>query len=128
LPRGWYVVTKRFSAKEERRRVVAFVVDPGNFDADYLGFENHLNVIHGGKKGIARELSNGLALFLNSTIFDQHFRSFSGHTQVNATDLRTMKYPDAAILRTFGRWAQEQKYLEQEAIDAYLNRFLDSAA
>jgi adenine-specific DNA-methyltransferase len=99
---------------------VAHVVDPSNFETDYLGFENHLNVIHAGKEGLPRDLAFGLALFLNSTILDQHFRSFSGHTQVNATDLRTMKFPNLALLRKFGRWAQKQSLLDQHQIDSFV--------
>ena len=33
----------------------------------------------------------------------QFFRTFSGHTQVNATDLRTLRFPTAATLGELGR-------------------------
>ena len=58
-----------------------------------LGFENHLNVFHEDKRGLPENLAHGLAAFLNTTAVDDHFRRFNGHTQVNATDLRLMKYP-----------------------------------
>jgi adenine-specific DNA-methyltransferase len=38
-------------------------------------------------------LARGLAAFLDSTLVDAYFRQFSGHTQVNATDLRSLRYP-----------------------------------
>jgi adenine-specific DNA-methyltransferase len=41
-----------------------------------------------------KELAYGLVEYLNSDYCDTIFRMFSGHTQVNATDLRNMKYPD----------------------------------
>lgn len=88
---GWYVLTKRFSAKEEKRRVVAAVCQP--MDAELLGIENHLNYYHAEGRGMAPDLARGLAAFLNSTLFDSYFRQFSGHTQINATDLRRVKYP-----------------------------------
>ena len=88
---GWYVLTKRFSAKEEKRRVVAAVCSPVN--APVLGIENHLNYYHAKGEGMNPNLARGLAAFLNSTLFDHYFRQFSGHTQVNATDLRRIKYP-----------------------------------
>jgi adenine-specific DNA-methyltransferase len=50
MPRGYYTITKRFSAKEEKRRLVAFVVDPERIPHDLYGFENHLNVFHTSKK------------------------------------------------------------------------------
>jgi adenine-specific DNA-methyltransferase len=91
IQRGWYVLTKRFSAKEEKRRVVAVVCSP--MDAPLLGIENHLNYFHAKGKGMNPDLARGLAAFLNSTLFDHYFRQFSGHTQINATDLRKIKYP-----------------------------------
>jgi len=95
-PNGFYTVVRRFSSKEERRRIVASVVDPAVFDeAKYLGLENHLNVFHCDKKPLSEKLARGLAVFLNSTAVDDNFRRFSGHTQVNATDLKLMKYPSS---------------------------------
>ena len=86
-PTGFYCVVRRFSSKEENRRIVASVVHPGAFaDAEVLGFENHLNVFHEGKQGLPEALAYGLAVFLNTTAVDENFRRFNGHTQVNATD------------------------------------------
>lgn len=116
-PTGFYTVVRRFSSKEERRRIVAHVVDPGAFNANVIGFENHLNVFHSAKKGIGRDIAYGLATYLNSTPVDEYFRRFSGHTQVNATDLRLLKYPASKELVTLGRWVQEQGKLTQELID-----------
>jgi adenine-specific DNA-methyltransferase len=101
-PEGTYVLTKRFSSKEERRRVVAAIYDPHRVAASRVGFENHLNYFHRRGKGLPRALAKGLALFLNSTAVDQYFRQFSGHTQVNATDLRTLNYPSTRELEEFG--------------------------
>jgi hypothetical protein len=118
MPRGFYTLTKRFSAKEERRRLVAFVVDPSDIPQSLYGFENHLNVFHYGKAGIPEDLARGLAVFLNSSVADQAFRTFSGHTQVNAGDLRALRYPDRATLIRYGRWAKQAGSATQEAIDA----------
>jgi adenine-specific DNA-methyltransferase len=116
-PNGSYTVVRRFSSKEERRRVVAHVVDPGAFKANAIGFENHLNVFHSGKKGIDRNVAHGLSVFLNSTAVDEYFRRFSGHTQVNATDLRVLRYPELKELEKLGRWVQTQRSVTQELID-----------
>ena len=123
-PNGFYTVTRRFSAKEERRRIVASVVDPGAFNgAEKLGFENHLNVFHDNKRGLTADMAHGLAAFLNTTAVDLHFRRFNGHTQVNATDLRLIKYPSRAALAELGQWAQSQSQLTQDTLDDQLKRF-----
>ena len=103
MPNGCYVVTKRFSAKEERRRIVAAIHDEKRVPGELVGFENHLNVFHARGKGLPLILAGGLAVFLNSTLVDQYFRIFSGHTQVNATDLRKIPYPSVVELEALGR-------------------------
>lgn len=99
---GFYVVVKRFSAKEEKRRVVAYLVNPNALDSKLIAFENGWNVFHYNKKGIAPLVAKGLVCFLNSSILDIYFRVFSGHTQVNATDLRNMRFPKIDQLKKLG--------------------------
>ena len=120
-PNGWYCIVRRFSSKEEKRRIVASVVQPHRFpEAELLGFENHLNVFHERKGGLPESLARGLAVFLNTTVVDEAFRRFNGHTQVNATDLRRMKYPSRATLMALGEWAMSCEELSQAAIDEQL--------
>lgn len=117
-PNGFYCVVRRFSSKEETRRIVASVVEPGAFgDAAMLGFENHLNVFHDSRRGLLQALAHGLAVFLNTTAVDEAFRRFNGHTQVNATDLTLMKYPSRHVLTQLGEWAMQQGGLTQTMID-----------
>jgi len=116
---GYYVLTKRFSSKEERRRIVSAIYDPTRVKAAFIGFENHLNYYHAGGNGISPDLAKGLALFLNSTLFDKYFRLFSGHTQVNATDLRKMRYPSHQELIRLGKYVKTTMP-KQETIDSIL--------
>ena len=100
VPVGTYVLVKRFSAKEERRRIVAAVWSD---DVRQPAFDNKLNYIHCSGRGVDRELALGLAVWLNSKQVDDFFRVFSGHTQVNAGDLRKMKFPSIERLLLLGR-------------------------
>jgi tRNA1(Val) A37 N6-methylase TrmN6 len=118
FPSGFYAVVRRFSSKEERRRIVANVVDPAILQADMIGFENHLNVVHKGKRPLDEDIARGIAVYLNCTAVDQYFRRFNGHTQVNATDLRTMRFPSWQALTALGKWAMDNPQPSQEAIDA----------
>ncbi len=117
-PNGFYTVTRRFSSKEEKRRIVASIVEPSLLtNAKSIALENHLNVFHENKKPLDENLAKGLAVYLNSSIVDKYFRRFSGHTQVNATDLRVMTYPSRQTLLELGKWARSQTELNQEIID-----------
>jgi adenine-specific DNA-methyltransferase len=100
VPAGNYVLVKRFSAKEERRRIVAATCSPGALPGDAYAFENHVNYYHSRGRGMDVRLARGLAAYLNSTLVDWHFRQFSGHTQVNAADLRSLPYPSREWLLT----------------------------
>jgi adenine-specific DNA-methyltransferase len=106
VPAGVYVLTKRFSAKEERRRLVAAVFDPDTVPCEVVGFENHLNYFHDRGAPLDRTLAWGLSAFLNSSPLDTYFRQFNGHTQVNATDLRSLRYPKRDTLIALGRKIQ----------------------
>lgn len=103
LPNEHYVLVKRFSAKEEPRRVVAALASPEAFaGASRIGYENHLNVFHTANRGLDPNLAAGLTLYLNSRFVDDYVRQFSGHTQINATDLRELRYPTREELQALG--------------------------
>ncbi|MBI5184324.1 MAG: hypothetical protein HZA01_01180 [Nitrospinae bacterium] len=116
---GFYVLTKRFSSKEQSRQVMAAIYDPTRIDARLVGFENHLNYFHKQRRGLPADLAKGLALYLNSSMVDQFFRLFSGHTQVNATDLRKMPYPTHEQLARLGVHIAD-RMPDQETIDAIM--------
>jgi adenine-specific DNA-methyltransferase len=123
VPANLYLLVKRFTAKEEHRRVVACVLDPSQLNADLVGIENHLNYFHANGRGVERDLAVGLYAFLNSTVVDQYFRRFSGHTQVNAADLRGIPYPKKETLQAIGREIPVPN-LTQEEIDEIVDRHL----
>jgi adenine-specific DNA-methyltransferase len=115
VPKGFYVLTKRFSAKEESRRIVAALYNPRDVPGDQVGFDNKTNYFHANGSGLNESLARGLVTYLNSTIVDQYFRLFSGHTQVNAADLRRIPYPTPEQLE---RLSTEVNDLgDQHAID-----------
>lgn len=113
---GSYVLVKRFSSKEEARRVVAY---PITID-EPTAFENHMSFIHQGtpRKVVplsSRSLACGLAMWLNSTYIDEWFRGVGGSTQVNAKDIKAMPCPDEVALVGLGKeWALS---MTQEDID-----------
>ena len=72
---------------------MACVYDPVD-GHDFVAFENHVNVIHRDHAPLHRSEAVGLADFLNSDLVDTYFRMFSGSTQVNATDLRRLRFPE----------------------------------
>jgi adenine-specific DNA-methyltransferase len=116
VPTGPYVLVRRFSSKEERRRVVAALYDPSPAPSELVGFENHINYFHTEGKPLERLLAKGLLAYLNSTLVDVYFRQFNGHTQVNAHDLRALRYPDRDALIALGR-RLGQRLPDQDALD-----------
>jgi adenine-specific DNA-methyltransferase len=123
LPNEIYVLIKRFSSKEERRRIVAAIWEPSNADVEFVGFENHLNVIHVKNHGLSKDLALGLLYWLNSSIVDSYFRVFSGHTQVNAGDIRSMNFPSQEALQNLGKKVQSELPSQNE-IDGYVQNVL----
>lgn len=125
VPTGHYTLVKRFSSKEERRRIVASVFDPSFVPGARIGFENHMNYFHESGRPLDPGLAYGLAVYLNTDKVDIAFRQFSGHTQVNATDLRTLRYPSAVTLRSVGATVIDGRPVEAEQL---MNEALETAS
>lgn len=122
IPASRFVLIKRFSSKEEKRRLVAGVLDPNDFADGLIGIENHLNFFHRKRAGLSVDMAKGLCRFLNSSVADRYFRQFNGHTQVNATDLRAFRYPDTASLEQLGKTQLDDG--DQTAIDRAMTELL----
>ena len=97
-----YVLLRRFSAKEETRRLIAAPLLRGRLKGDKIGLENHLNYIRGVSRELNEELALGITALLNSSFLDRYFRVSNGNTQVSATELRAMPLPDEQDIRTIG--------------------------
>lgn len=123
LPAGYYTIVRRFSSKEEYHRINAAVCEPENLPGSAIAFENHINVFHAWNRGLSPDLAKGLAIYLNSNLLDLYFRQFNGHTQVNATDLRSLLYPKRDTLVEWGNTYSNQ-FPDQNTIDLLVEREL----
>ena len=134
VPTRNYVLLRRFSAKEERRRLTASWFLQGSESIAYLALENHLNYVYHAERELTADEVYGLTALFNSALLDGYFRIMSGNTQVNATEIRTMKFPRldrvAAIggrikgLREYPPAEVERVVLEELAIDGRLRAYL----
>jgi adenine-specific DNA-methyltransferase len=124
IKNGNYVLLKRFSSKDEKRRLVASVHLAKMHCRESIGFGNKINYI-----GIlGGELSTieayGLATVLNSSFMDKYFRCISGNTQVNATEIRVMKFPTRDQVQEIGEQAYKLNFFETAKIDSIVNSVL----
>jgi len=96
------VLLRRFSAKEQRRRLTAAPFFKGQMESDVIGLENHLNYIYRPKSYMNKELTLGLAALFNSSLLDRYFRISNGNTQVSATEIRAMPLPPLEVIQKMG--------------------------
>ncbi|MDD1744481.1 MAG: hypothetical protein LUQ20_01530, partial [Candidatus Methanoperedens sp.] len=107
LPVKNYVLVKRFSSKEQKRRLYASVLLESEFPHKNVGIENHVNYIHKPGGNLSVYEAFGIASLLNTTIIDKFFRSLNGNTQVNANDIRSLPLPDIENIRKIGKAVYE---------------------
>lgn len=103
VPTRNYVLVRRFSAKEERRRLTASCLLRTDFESESIGLENHLNYIYHAGRQLTVHETYGLAALFNSALLDRYFRALSGSTQVNASELRLLPLPSLGAIAALGR-------------------------
>ncbi len=115
------VILRRFSAKEEPRRITAAVLSSRAFGTDQVALENHLNYLYRPGGTLSYEEAVGIAAFLNSTLVDRYFRITNGNTQVNATELRKLPLPPWERLTRIGeRVAALEDRRDHDAIEQFI--------
>ncbi len=101
--KGNYIIMKRFSSKEQKRRLEAAVLLEQDFkEYSHVGLENRLNYIY--RKGVPLTPNEayGLAAIFNLHILDLFFRILNGHTQVNANELNALPIPSLEDINKVG--------------------------
>ncbi|OGS36559.1 MAG: hypothetical protein A2293_10660 [Elusimicrobia bacterium RIFOXYB2_FULL_49_7] len=102
VPNRNYVFLRRFSAKEEEKRLNSSAYLKNDIPCKWLGLENHINYVHRPDGEITKEEALGVSAILNSRFLDTYFRTSNGNTQVSATEIRDMPLPDISIIQKIG--------------------------
>lgn len=99
-----YVFIKRFTAKEEKRRLQCGIYSPKDFkEYKYIGTENKINFVDriDGKE-MDEKTTYGVFALLNSTLFDKYYRILNGSTQVNSSEINNIPIPPVSIIKKIG--------------------------
>jgi len=112
-----YVILKRFTSKDEKRRLVAGVHLKAMHDTDIIGFGNKTNYIRLREGSLSAKEAFGLAAVFNTSFMENYFRCISGNTQVNATEIRVMKFPTREQVVEIGKQWSVDKPSNQQDID-----------
>lgn len=125
LPNKNYIFLRRFSAKDDKSRLVATPYFVDISQAEFIGVENHLNYIYRPKGHLGRNEILGLAALLNSKLFDTYFRTFNGNINVSATELREMSLPSLEDIKEIGNQIILTNNFSQSVVDGIVNDYFD---
>ena len=104
-----YLLVKRFTAKEEKRRLQCGIyLRSDHPEYAHISTQNKVNFI----KCETPELAYGLFVLMNSTIYDTYYRILNGSTQVNSTEINNMPVPDVNTIAAMGRQLMGQELTE----------------
>ena len=125
LPNKNYVFLRRFSAKDDKSRLVATPYFVDISQAEFIGIENHLNYIYRPKGHLARNEILGLSALLNSNLFDTYFRTFNGNINVSATELREMPLPPLEDIKQIGNQIILLNDFSQSNVNEIINSYFN---
>lgn len=119
-----YLFVKRFTAKEEKRRLQCGIYLSKKYPKyKKISTQNKINFID----GLASELSEcvvyGLYVLFNSTLYDSYYRILNGSTQVNSTEINAMPVPKLETIQQIGRRLIKSKDLSEENCDKILEEY-----
>ena len=119
-----YLFVKRFTAKEEPRRLQCAIYLARNFPQfTHISTDNKLNFICG-QDELSESVVYGLYVIFNSTLYDRYYRLLNGSTQVNATEINAMPVPPLKTIAAMGEALMQWNDLSEAACDQILQRFL----
>ncbi len=119
-----YLFVKRFTAKEERRRLQCGVYLSKNYPQyKKISTQNKINFIDGLITEMSECLVYGLYVIFNSTLYDEYYRILNGSTQVNSTEINAMPVPDLESIQEMGRILMRSKDMSESNCDMILEGY-----
>lgn len=109
IPNSNYVLIKRFSAKEGKRRINAGVLLKRWLNVRFIAIENHVNYIYKVGARLTEDEAYGLAEVFNSNLYNLYFHMSNGSTQVNVSELNKIPLPSVDLIARIGQHIREKK-------------------
>lgn len=102
-PNKNYLFVKRFTAKEEHRRLQCGVyLAKEHPEYSQISTQNKINFIDG-MCDLSEYVVYGLYVLFNSTLYDGYYRILNGSTQVNSTEVNSMPVPSMDVIEAMGK-------------------------
>jgi len=121
-----YLLLKRFTAKEEKRRLQCGIYLSSDLpEYSHISTQNKVNFIDGLKFDMSVELVFGLYVLFNSTLYDLYYRILNGSTQVNSTEVNTMPVPTLREIEVLGATLMKEDNLSVETCDRILGGLIN---
>ena len=119
-----YLFVKRFTAKEERRRLQCGIYLSKKYPQyAQISTQNKLNFIDG-VKALSECLVCGLYVLFNSTLYDCYYRILNGSTQVNSTEINSMPVPTIDIIESMGKKLMTVQDLSEASCNHILRSYI----
>ena len=119
-----YLFVKRFTAKEEHRRLQCGVYLSREYpEYTEISTQNKINFICGIKK-LSECVVFGLYVIFNSTIYDCYYRILNGSTQVNSSEINGMPVPSLNIIESMGKDLIRIKDMSEESCNNILRSYI----
>lgn len=115
-----YLFVKRFTAKEEPRRLQCGIYLSADYSQyEFISTQNKINYI----QCHSEDEVFGLYTLFNSTLYDRYYRILNGSTQVNATEINCMPVPPRSTIIQMGRELR-QCDLSQLSCDKIIDKWI----
>ncbi len=119
-----YLFVKRFTAKEEHRRLQCGVYLARKYSSyEVISTQNKINFIDGLKE-LSECVVYGLYVIFNSTLYDSYYRILNGSTQVNSTEVNSMPIPPMSVIESMGKELIAARDMSETSCDKILRSYL----
>ena len=119
-----YLFVKRFTAKEEHRRLQCGVyLSSQHPEYAEISTQNKINFICG-IKTLSEFAVYGLYVLFNSSTYDCYYRILNGSTQVNSTEINEMPVPSMETIESMGKELIRIQDMSEKSCDLILRRYL----